>query len=411
MKIIIIGNGIAGVTAARTLRGKDPEVEIEIFTDEKYYYYPRPNLINFLANQVEIDKIYMYPPEWYREKNIKVHLNKKVVKLIPAEKVIELEDGSNVNYGKLLLAMGCNPFLPPIRGAEKKGVFTLRTLQDAIEIKKYSQSAEKAIVIGGGLLGLESAKALKALGLKITVVEFFPRLLPRQLDTQGAEILQSQIESTGLKILCGEATEEIIGSEKTSGILLKSKKKIEGDLILMAAGVRANIKLAQEAGIKTNRGVIINEYLETNIEDIYAAGDITEFKGRVYGIIPAALDQSKIAGMNLLGREKIVYQGTTSSNTLKVVGIDLTSIGQVNPEGDEYQEIKKVDLNKGIYKKIVLKEGRIVGAIFLGDKKGINSISQLINEKIPVEKYKDQILEDDFDFKIIKNKIFNPKRS
>jgi len=398
MHVVIVGSGVAGVTVARTIRENDPKAEISIYTDEKHLYYPRPRLYEVLSGEAKPQEIYMFSEQWYKKRGIKVHLNKKVLGIETARKELLLEERSMVNYDKLLLANGAHPFIPPIKGVEKTGVFSLRFIKDALMIKGYAKKIRKAIIIGGGLLGLEFAASLRKLGQQVEVVEIFPRLLPRQLDQDGATILKDRIETHGIKIVLGVKTEEILGKKTVSGVLLDNGKELLGNLVLISAGVRSNTDLAVEAEIKVEKGVVVDEYLQTNVNGVYAAGDVAEFEGRVYGIIPVALEQAKIAAMNMLEKEKHVYKGTIPSNTLKIVGIDLTSMGLVNPERSQYEEVKKIDKEKGVYKKIVLEQGKIVGAIILGDRKGVTSIKKLMDQEIDVTKYKDFLLEEDFDY-------------
>jgi len=401
MHVVIVGSGVAGVTAARTIKENDPKAKISVYTDEKHLYYPRPRLYEVLSGEANPREIYMFSEQWYEKRGIKVHMKKKVSGIETAKRELLLEDRSRVNYDKLVLANGAHPFVPPIKGVEKTGVFTLRSIKDALTIKEYTKKTRKTIVIGGGLLGLEFAASLRKLGQQVEVVEIFPRLLPRQLDQDGAKILKDRIETRDIKIVLGVKTEEVLGRKTVSGILLDNGKELSGNLVLISAGVRSNTNLAVEAGIKVDKGVVVDEYLQTGVNDVYAAGDVAEFEGRVYGIIPAAMEQAKIAAMNMLEKEKQVYEGTIPSNTLKIVGIDLTSMGLVNPEGPQYEEVKKVDKEKGGYKKIVLEQGKIVGAIFLGDRKGVTSIKKLMDQEIDVTKYKDFLLEDDFDYRKI----------
>jgi len=399
MHVVIVGGGVAGVTAARTIRENDPKAEISVYTDENHLYYPRPRLYEILSGEARPQEIYMFSGEWYEKNGIKVHLDKKVVGVETAKKELLLEDRSRVTYEKLLLANGARSVVPPIKGVEKTGVFTLRSMKDALIIKEYTKKTGKAIIIGGGLLGLEFAASLRKLGQQVEVVEIFPRLLPRQLDQDGATILKDQIEARGINIVLGVKTEEILGKKRVSGILLDNGKELSGNLVLISAGVRSNTDLAVEAGIKVGKGVVVDQNLETSVNNVYAAGDVAEFQGRVYGIIPAALEQAKIAAINMLEKEKQNYKGTIPSNTLKIVGIDLTSMGIVNPEGPQYEEIRKIDKEKGVYKKIVLEQGKIVGAIILGDTKGVTPIKKLMDQKIDVTKYKDSLLEDNFDYR------------
>jgi nitrite reductase (NADH) large subunit len=401
MRVVIVGNGVAGVTAARIIKQKNAEATVSIYTDESHSYYPRPRLYEVLSGEAEPQEIYMFPEKWYEEKGIHVHLNKKAVNIDVDKKELVLENGARVSYDKLLLANGGHSFVPPIKGVKKTGFFTLRSVRDALTIRKFTEKSKKAIVIGGGLLGLEFAASLRKLGQQVEVVEIFPRLLPRQLDREGAEILKNRIASRGIEFDLGVKTVEILGRNTVSGILLDSGKTISGELVLCSAGMRSNIQLASEAGIKVNRGVVVDNHLQTSTDDVYAVGDVAEFNGRVYGIILAALEQTKIAATNLLEEKQIVYNGTIPSNTLDIVDIDLTSMGTVNPEDNKYEEIKRVNDEKGIYKKLVLDQGKIVGAIILGDKKGVTTIKRLMNQQTDITKYKDSILNDDFDYKKI----------
>ena len=399
LNVVIVGNGVAGVTAARIIKEKNPEIRVSIYTDESHHYYPRPRLYEVLSGEAKPREVYMFSEEWYEKKGINVQLNKKALSIDTDRKELLLEDGSRVNYDKLLLANGGHSFVPPIKGVEKTGVFALRTIRDALSIKEFTKKTEKVIVIGGGLLGLEFASSLKKIGQQVTVVEMFPRLLPKQLDPDGATILKNRIASRGIDIVLGDKTVEILGRETVSGILLDSGEELSGDLVLISAGMRSNTGLALEAGIKVNRGVVVDGHLRTSAEDVYAVGDVAEFERIVYGIIPAALEQASIAAANILGEEHNVYTGTVSSNTLKIVDIELTSMGLVNPEEPKYEEIKKTDKKKGVYKKLVLDKGKIVGAILLGDKKGVTSIKKLMTHETDITKYKNSILKDNFDYK------------
>jgi nitrite reductase (NADH) large subunit len=397
--IVIIGCGVAGVTAAKAIKQNAPETEVTVYTDENHLYYPRPRLYEILSGKKEPQEIYSYTQEWYNHLGIKVQLGKKVLSINPASKELTTEGGLKTRYDRLLMANGAHAFVPPIKGVEKQGSFTLRTFEDAVTIKQYPKKGEKAIVIGGGLLGLEFAACLRKLGQKVEVVEIRPRLLPMQLDQDGSAILEDNLRRLGVNVVLGVRTTEILGKEAVSGVSLDNGKEISGQLILISAGVKPNIQLAADAGIKVNRGVVVDEYLQTSANDVYAAGDVLEFHGQVYGIIPPAIEQANIASANMVGGEKRVYKGTIHFTTLKIASISLTSIGLVNPEGSHYEEIKKIDRQEGVYKKIVLDQGKIVGAILLGDKKGTSALLRLMQRETNVTKYENHLLEDTFDYR------------
>ena len=400
MRVIIVGNGLAGVISAKTLRELDKKVEIEVFAEEKYHYYPRPNLIEFLAGTIPFERMFAFSKEWYREQNINIHLEKQVTRIFPDSQEIELEGGKKEKYESLLLANGSFSFIPPFKGTDKKGVFALRTLDDAFELIEYLENHQRVVVIGGGLLGLETARALKSRGAQVEVVEFFERLLPRQLDIQGASLLKAQIENMGIKVHLGLATEEILGQDEVKGLRFKGEKEIEMDMAVVAAGVRPNIRMAKESGLETDRGLVVDDYLQSSNQKIFAAGDVIQHLGKVYGIIPASFNQARVVASNILGRKE-KYEGTVPSNTLKIVGLDVVSAGLVNPEEDSYEEFRKEKKEEGVYKKVVIHQGVVVGAIWMGTKKGASEINRLISQKVNVEKHKISLIEDDFDYSVL----------
>jgi len=400
LRVIIVGNGLAGIISAKTLRELDKKVEIEVFAEEKYHYYPRPNLIEFLAGTIPFERMFAFPQEWYREQNINIHLGKRVTRIFPDSQEIEVAGGKKEKYESLLLANGSFSFIPPFKGTDKKGIFALRTLDDAFELLEYLKNHQRVVVIGGGLLGLEIARAMKSRGARVDVVEFFDRLLPRQLDIQGASLLKAQIENMGINVHLGLATEEILGQNDVRGLRFKGEREIEMDLAIVAAGVRSNIRLAKEAGLETDRGLVTDDYLQSSNPKIFGAGDVIQHRGRVYGIIPSSFNQARVVASNILGKKE-KYEGTVPSNTLKVAGLNLTSVGLVNPEEGTSEEFRKEKKEEGIYKKIVIQKGVVVGAIWMGTKKGVNEISRVISQKINIEKHKTSLLEDDFDYSVL----------
>jgi nitrite reductase (NADH) large subunit len=367
-KFVIVGNGVAGVTAAQSLIRAEPTADVSIFGAEPYPYYRRPRLWEFLAGEIEQRQLYSRPEEWYAEHGIQLHLGARVASLSPADHRLTLANGDSVGYDRLLLATGGRSAVPPFEGVDKHGVFTLRTIDDAQAMKTHAEGIRSAVVIGGGLLGLETARALVSLGIEVTAIEFMPRLLPRQLDTEGAQVLQAQLEATGMHILTDAATEAIIGDESATGVRLKNGRTVDGELVLLSTGIHSQVDLASEAELETNRGVIVDERLRTSAADVYAAGDAAEFDGVVYGIIPAAVAQAQAAAANMVSDDSATYSGTVPSNTLKIVGIDLSSAGIVVPEGDGFVEMRRSDPEAGSYAKLVLKDDKPVGVIVIGDK-------------------------------------------
>ncbi|HAP66575.1 MAG TPA: NAD(P)/FAD-dependent oxidoreductase [Nitrospinae bacterium] len=397
-KVIIIGNGVAGATAAEVIRKNNKDISISIYSDEPYPFYSRIKLPHFLGDEIKQEDTYIYNADWYKEKGIEFYPRTKIKKIEPDKKVIITEKEEKAEYDKLLLATGSTNFVPPIKGREKKGFFTLRIIRDVLSIKEYSLKNKKAVLIGGGLLGLEAARGLRVRGLDVTVVEFFPRLLPRQLDEKGGKVLQRLIEKIGIKVVLNAQSEEVMGGDKVAGLKLKDGRMVDCDLIIISAGITPRIELAKEAGISVNKGIVVNERFETNIKGIYAAGDCAEFQGRIYGLWTASTEQGTIAGNNIAGVDTI-YSGTTPSTTLKIVGIDLTSIGVVNPEGEGFKELIREDGSNEVYKKLVIKDGKIVGAILLGDTKEVRTVAKLIKNSTDVSKFEDKLTDSKFDLK------------
>jgi nitrite reductase (NADH) large subunit len=397
VNVVIVGSGLAGTLAAKTLRELDPEVRIELFGEERHPYYPRPNLIEFLAGRLPYEKLFAFPTGWAERQRIGLHLGDPVSRIRPAERTIETAAGGARPYDVLLLATGARPALPPIVGTGLNGVFVLRTLEDTQAILDHLRNHRRATVLGGGLLGLEIARAIRGRGAEVQVFEVFDRLLPRQLDPAGAAILKAQIEKTGISVRLGTATKEILGNGRVRGLRLESGDEVETDAVVVAAGVKPEIGLARDAGLAVGRGVVVDELMHTSDPWIFAAGDVAEHRGTVYGIIPAAFEQARAAARNMLGQE-MPYAGTVPSNTLKVAGLHVTSVGDFGGEGQGLESLVQAVPEQGLYKKIVLQGGRLVGAIWMGTIKGASEVSRLVALNKDVGWRKADLLEETFDF-------------
>lgn len=414
MKIIIVGNGVGGVTVAKFFRTQNESAEITIFTEENDHYYPRPIMIEFLAGRVKREEIYFYPPAWYAEKKIKVEFGKKVIKIHEKLKKIELENGEQYPYDYLILANGARSNIPALEGSKKKGIFGLRNIADAQRIKDYLGALElynivdtnpgqngakkrKAIILGGGFLGLETAYAMLGAGLDPTVVEVNSSLLPRQIDQQGSNILQAQLEKLGIQFKFASECASVNGADQVESITLKNGDVLPADIVIMAAGICPNIELAKTAGLKVSKGVIVNKYLQTDDEYIYACGDVAEFDSRVYGIIPVALAQAQTVAFNALNESKLVFKGVLANTTLKIAGIDLTCLGDSNPPASAYEVMRRSDPEKGRYIKLLTKANKVAGAVLINDRKDILPWTKIINQKIDIGRVKDSILSETFD--------------
>jgi nitrite reductase (NADH) large subunit len=285
-KYVIVGNGVAGVTAAQMIVRADPGASVHLVGAEPYPYYQRPRLWAWIAGEIEEQDLYFRPAEWYAERGIQLHLGMHATALDAAAHTLSLGEGATVDYDRLLLATGGVPFVPPIAGTENAGVFTLRTLEDARAIKAYADRVERVLVLGGGLLGLETARALLGPNRRVYVLEIFPHLLPRQLDAPGAAVLTRRLEGMGLHFVIGRTAQALLGEGQVAGVRFADGDEIAGDMAILSTGIRSKTDLARAAGLEVNRGVVVDERLRTSAEDVYAAGDVAEFGGRVYGIIP-----------------------------------------------------------------------------------------------------------------------------
>ena len=385
---LIIGNGVAGTTAAEHIRKHDQDGQITIVTEESVPFYYRIRLNELVSGDILEDQLIAKKDPWYGDHGIHVQLGTHIVGGDPTEKTVVAQDNQKITYDGLLIATGSHSFIPPIKGSDKKGVFALRSIQDARDIAEWAKGIDRVVLIGGGLLGLEAGNALRKLGKQVMVVEFFPRLLPRQLDIDGAKRLQTMMEGMGFSFRLGAKTQEITGDDQVDGVLLEGGESLSAQMVIISAGVRPNLEMAEALKLDYDKGIKVDEHMRTNQPGIYAAGDVAEFKGLPYGIWTAAMEQGQVAGINMAGGEAL-YTGTVMANTLKVVGIDLASAGNIDAENALES---RVAAEEKIYKKIVIEANRVVGCIMLGDTKGFNKITKMISEKQDVSQTKDQIL-------------------
>ena len=364
MDYLIIGSGVAGVSAAKEIikefdRKQD---SLTIISKESEAFYYRPRLIQCLSGEINVRDIIINDLDWFAKNGIDLKLEEEVTRIVTNENKVVSNKGE-YHYDRLLLAQGARPYIPPIAGVEKKNIFTLRNSQDAEIIYQQARKSDTAVVIGGGLLGLESAFNLKKLGVKVYVVEAAEHLLARQLDTQGGIILKKKMGRRGCNFFLASLTSEFHGDEKVEAVELNNGTIIETDMVLISAGIRSNTELVEGTGIAADKGIIVNEKMETNLENIYAAGDAAEFEERVYGIWAPALEQGKTAGKNMADAAAR-FSGSVPSYTLKVAGNDVISLGVLDEDYDIISEIKSDDEN---YCRIFRNRGnKPVGAIIIG---------------------------------------------
>lgn len=362
---VIIGGGIAGVSAAETIFAQEPDSEIILICGEANLPYFRMNLTRYLAGELEASSLPLHPEDWYPSKHITLMLETYVETIDAEAHLVNLHDGRSIHYDKLILATGASPNVPPIPGVQTAGVQTLRTIEDANKILEASANKADVICIGGGLLGLEVAGAIANSGGKVTVLEAMPWLLPRQLDEPASKNLQARIEALGVKVIVGIKTQGILGDQQVTSVLLEDGRELPADLVVISAGVRPNIGLACQVGAAANRGILVDSKMRTSVEDILAAGDNCEYEGQVYGLWVPAKAQGRIAGLTAVGLDD-AFDATPPSARLKVMGIDLFSIGKISPTEDEFVIAGEKD---GNYTSFVFGQGLMLGAILIGDNR------------------------------------------
>jgi len=381
MRCVIVGNGVAGMNTARLLREKNQEIEIEIITRESVPYYSRINLIEFLAGSIPQEKLFVFSSKWYGDRNIKVYYGTDVVAIDPLDRKIKLSNGEFLSYDYLVIAAGSTPFKPPVPNSNLTGIFTLRTLNDAIAIRDHAAAgAKNAFVLGGGLLGIESAYSLKKMGLDVTILEPSERLLPKQLDNEGAAVLVSILQERGLKLILGAAVGEFCGEKRVTGVQLHDGRRLPADLVLISAGVRPDLSCLAGSGIHTDRGVLVDDQMRSNLPDIYAVGDVAQWNETVWGIVPVALNQAPVVAANIGGELK-KYSGTIPSNTLKVMGVDLAVYGEAQNQEADCTNVRFRDLERKVYAKIVLQDHCVIGAIVIGNKKMQSMLNKMVESR------------------------------
>ena len=373
-RIIVLGSGIAGLTAATEARRHSPESAITLVSREQALPYYRLNLTRFLAGDITEDELQMQSQQWFEEQAIEF-VSAEATSIDRALKLINLRDGSQLGYDRLVMTNGAHPFIPPFPGATRHGVKVLRTIEDARDILRQLAPGLRIICIGGGLLGLETAGALARQGAAVTVVEGFSSLLPRQLTPRAGAMLQQHLETGRINILCSETIKELVGDESVQGVLLASGQLLPAELVIVTAGVRPNSYLARQAGLTVHQGIVVDDRMVTSDPAILAAGDVAEHRGILYGIWPAGYAQGIVAGCNA-GGGKAEFSGMAPSTRIKVLDVDLFSCGQIHPE-DASTSLHEHETD-GVYRALFCHDGQLVGAVLYGDTKIAGLLKDII---------------------------------
>jgi len=387
---VVIGNGVAGTTAAEHIRKNDSEGRIAIVTDEASPFYHRVRLPEVLAGEVDESDLQAKDGRWYEDRRMDLRLRTEIVSADPDRKTVLTREGVTIPYDRLLLATGGVPFVPPVKGADGSGVFVLHTLRDAEEISAYPAGTDDVVIVGGGLLGIEAGFALRRRGRRVTLVELTERLLPRQLDTRGAAKLRTTMEEVGFSVRLDERVAEIAGRGAVDGVHLVGGETLPASLVIMAAGVRPSVGLAGPLGLECGRGIAVDDRMITSRPDVYAAGDAVEFRGTTYGLWIAAMEQGRVAGINMAGGAS-VYEGTAMATRLKVAGLEIASAGDIDAEGRCESRVVETDR---VYRKLVLKGETVAGCIMLGDTGGFQRIASAIYKKERILQLPEVVLSD-----------------
>ena len=363
-RIVVVGGGIAAVSAVEAIRQALPDSPITMISSEPGLPYYRLNLTRLLAGEISEEALSIHPENWYRENRIDLLSGTEVRTLSLPEKKLATDGGGSIEFDKLILCTGSHPFMPPINGIDLPGVFSLRTVRDAQAILEKARRGLRCVCVGGGILGLETAGALVRRGVDVTLLESHGYLMPRQLSAAAGEIMRQFIMDLGINLLTRAQSMEFTGSGHVDGVQLADGRKIHADMVLVTTGVRSNTWLARQAGLEVHNGIIAGNRLQTSHPDVYAAGDCAEHAGVLYGSWQAAQYQGRIAGMNATG-QAVEFGGLPRSHTLKVLGLGMMSIGCFEPADGSYVTLE--DESVGNYLRFVFHDGCLVGAILLGN--------------------------------------------
>ena len=372
--IAVIGGGIAGQALCEALRERDPEPRITLFCGEPCLPYDRVRLSEILVSGEPPEALQLRPQEWYADRRVEVVTGRTVTALDPATGVVGLDDGGGRAFDRIALCTGSEPLMPPIPGLDKAGVIPFRGPADCETIRAAAGAGARVVVIGGGLLGLEAAYGVASQGSPVTVVHLMDRLMERQLDAGAAAMLQPAIERLGVTVLLEHATEQVLGNGHVEGVRFSSGATIDADLVVVSIGIAPETSLARASGLAVNRGVVVDDAMCTSAERVVAVGECAEHQGMVYGLVAPIFEQAKVAADTLLSRPGAAYTGSLQWAKLKVMGVDLVSIGRA--EGP--REAVSADASEPSYRKLVVDDGRAAGAILLGDTRGTEALLDAI---------------------------------
>ena len=386
--LVVLGTGMAGAKVVEEVLARDPDrYTIRMFGAEPHGTYNRILLSSYLGGFAEPTRMWLNPLEWYEQRGILVHVGVKAEKIDLGERVVVGAGGKVAEpYDRLVIATGSRPFVPPLEGSDQKGVFVFRTLDDCHAIAAQAQDSDTAVVLGGGLLGLEAARGLLSHGLEVTVVEIAPHLMVQQLDPSAGDLLKRKLEAMGVRVLCGVAAASLIGEGgAVRGVRLQDGSTLDADMVVVSCGIRPNVEVAREAGLTVERAVVVDDQLRTNNPSAFAVGECAQHRGKVYGLVDPVYEQARVLADVLSGaKPQATYAGSRLATSLKVMGVDLLSMGEVNASGSDCEVVSHLDPTNGVYRKLVLRDNRLVGAVLLGAPDAGGRLLRLFKDAVPL---------------------------
>ena len=393
MKLVLVGNGLAGMRCLEDLLDMAPDrYEVTVIGEEPWGNYNRIMLSPVLSGDKSIEDIMLHPHAWYSDKGIHFIAGDAAVKIDRPRKQVYTEKGIVVDYDRLILATGSKPFIPPIKGSDLKGVLSFRDIYDVNTMLEYCKNKKNAVVIGGGLLGLEAAYGLKQRGMNVTVLHLMDRIMDRQLDARASALLKQSIEAKGIPVLTEANTEELIGQDgHVSQLRLKDGTVLEADFVVFAVGIRPNMALAQSAGLRCNRGVMVNDTMQTFDPSIYAVGECIEHRNQTFGLVEPLWGQAFICASHLAEHGSLTFKAPTVPTQLKVSGCDVFSAGNFEP-ADDYEDIILNDEKRHIYKRIIIQQDKVIGAVLFGDTEDGAWYAELIADQTPISSIRNKLL-------------------
>ena len=401
MRYMIIGGSAAGISTVEAIRSVDRTSSIELFSNEGTPFYSRVLLSYYVAGAITKEELHFRPLEFFMENRVTAHLGQRVQQVLPDSKNIRMEDGREYPYDKLLIATGSSPKILDIPGKDKKGVIVMRYIEHAQEIVDRLDGIKTACILGGGLIGLRTGYALSLRGVKVKLVVKSGQVLSQMLDRDAAQMVEGTMREHGIDVRTGRDAVEIAGKESVEGIILDNGERVTCQLVVIGKGVQPNVDCVSSTKVKVNEGIVADETMRTTVPDIYVAGDVAETydlsteKMGINAIWPCAFEQGRVAGLNMAGR-KAQYNGSFRMNSLDFYGLPVISMGVTRPEGCGFEPFQR--RTKETYRKLVLKDGRIVGAILVGQVQRAGVLTTLLKKKINVSDYVSFLVSDRLNF-------------